>query len=69
MTEPNRSPETEPEPGTGQYLALGVGVACLLGAAWAVFSGAGPVVATVLALIGASALAGWMRARRSGRRP
>jgi hypothetical protein len=49
----------------GSHLALVVGVALLGGAAYVAISGGSPVAATILVLIGASALSGWVRSRRT----
>jgi hypothetical protein len=48
----------------GQQLALGVGGGALAVAGFVVLSGGDRVVAVILALVGASALSGWVRARR-----
>lgn len=48
----------------GKHLALAVGVGGLGGALYVALSGGAPVVATILVLIGGSALSGWNRARR-----
>lgn len=45
-------------------LALIVGVGMLAGAGYVGLSGGAPVVATILVLIGASVLSGWVRACR-----
>jgi hypothetical protein len=48
----------------GQTLALVVGVGLLAGAAYVGLVVGEPIGATILVLIGASALAGWAKARR-----
>jgi len=48
----------------GSYLALVVGLGMLGGAAYVGLSGGETVLATIMVLIGASALSGWVRARR-----
>lgn len=48
----------------GSHLALVVGVGLMGGAAYVAIFGGEPVVATILLLIGASALSGWVRSRR-----
>jgi hypothetical protein len=48
----------------GQTLSLVVGVALLAGAAYVGLVVGEPIGATILVLIGASALAGWVKARR-----
>jgi len=50
--------------GAGRHLALVIGLGLFGGAAYVALT-AEPVVATILVLIGASALAGWFK---SGRR-
>ena len=48
----------------GQHLALGVGVAALGGAGVAALTGTGPIVVLICALVGGSALSGWVKARK-----
>ncbi len=61
MSESKRAPESEPESAVGRYLALVVGIACFVAAVVTALAGEGIVVVTILALIGASALSGWIR--------
>ena len=48
----------------GTTLALVVGLALIAGAAYVGLVAGEPIGATILALIGASALGGWAKARR-----
>lgn len=50
-------------PAVGSILALTLGVGLLAGAAYLAVAGDETLVAVILALIGASALSGWSRAR------
>jgi hypothetical protein len=54
----------ERESSSGTTLALLVGVALLGGAAYVGLVVGEPLGATILVLIGASALAGWVKARK-----
>jgi hypothetical protein len=51
-------------PGPGRHVALVIGIALFAGAGYFAVVGGEPVVATILALIGASALAGWVKSGR-----
>ena len=57
--------ESSQPPGRGgERLALAVGVGLLLGATFHALTGGETVVTTILVLVGASALGGFVRARR-----
>ena len=48
---------------SGRTFTLVVGVGLLVGAGVVALSGGAPVIATILVLVGASTLSGWVRAR------
>jgi hypothetical protein len=53
------------EQNPGRHLALVVGIGLLGAAGYLAVTGGEAVVATILALIGASALAGWVKSGRA----
>ena len=50
----------------GTHLALAVGIGALAGAGIIAVVGSEPILALILVLVGASALAGWAKARKAG---